>query len=881
MMRVYRFGLPVVGTRRPENEESIWEQMNLSRRYYNKLNEIEIWRRNKTRAYLLSIPEIRAAYEAFVAEDAACKVLSQGIEAARAAARSRKAPKALLDGLADRKRTRREAQDLHWSLCRKHFADQAVKDISAKATADGKLERKNNGLYSGTYLLVEDAARAAHKDVPLWRGVEPANPRFKSRDGEGMIGVEIQRKWLAREDEADVPIWASKEQLEAGDAPMKSMPSWTRVMKAEGKEGPRQVRLTGKVKGWVEEASLAYGMRVEELFEEHARIRIDPVDPGAWYADRWCDRNRLSRTVLHMCVKMDEKNKPIWGSWPMMMHRQIPPGSLIKKASVSCRLHGPRKEWAVMITADVPECYRVGHGKGLVGMDIGWRVIGDEMRVLAWQGEDGEKGELRLPADLVSGLRHPQELRRRRDLEFNAALAGLVIWLREHTMPDWMKSRTVKRTMEGKLGALVREWGENRFDGDEKIYVGLETALAGLNLWLQDNRMPDWMKPRMVRKPETEQATPQEREEASAWKSHGKLGVLMHEWKGHRFQGDEQIYASIETALAGLTLWLRNHELPTWMATVTETLPTTPQALAYLAAWKSHGKLGSLVREWKKNRFEGDEQIYDAMEKWRYHDYHLWQWETSSWTAALRKRRDLYRVFAKKMAEHYQSAVIEEFDLRRVARKPEVEKKEGDNPYARSNRQLASVSELRDAVVLAFTSRNGWATVNKKKVDSRIAKEIDDEGCESENGAFRVDEEAQDESKTSESTGVQKTPAAWTTQFCNVCHQLEKFDAAAELVHTCSHCNHTWDQDENAAINILQRGLEQQRDGSAEKAARQALQEERAKAKSGGKFARKRRERAAAENGNGNGNGPTEEAVGEAIENGDSDVGDDDGNIED
>lgn len=50
---------------------------------------------------------------------------------------------------------------------------------------------------------------------------------------------------------------------------------------------------------------------------------------------------------------------------------------------------------------------------------------------------------------------------------------------------------------------------------------------------------------------------------------------------------------------------------------------------------------------------------------------------------------------------------------------------------------------------------------------------------------------------------VVKVPAQYTTLTCGHCGSVESFDAAAKVDHTCSKCRQNWDQDDNAAENML------------------------------------------------------------------------------
>jgi hypothetical protein len=195
-------------------------------------------------------------------------------------------------------------------------------------------------------------------------------------------------------------------------------------------------------------------------------------------------------------------------------------------------------------------------------------------------------------------------------------------------------------------------------------------------------------------------------------------------------------------ARAALLQDLAGLELPPWFAERTKTL----------SQWASCARLAALALHWRKERFNGDETAYYALEDWRYRDHHLWEWESHQRTKALRHRRELYRLFAAQMSRKYSHLVIEEFDLRPIARR----KDESENETARRSRQRAAVSELRQALIHAFHS-------------------------------------------------YEKVPAPMTTRDCHACGATNTWDQAAEVEHRCTACGVTWDQDANAAKNILDR----------------------------------------------------------------------------
>jgi Putative transposase DNA-binding domain len=189
--------------------------------------------------------------------------------------------------------------------------------------------------------------------------------------------------------------------------------------------------------------------------------------------------------------------------------------------------------------------------------------------------------------------------------------------------------------------------------------------------------------------------------------------------------------------------------LPDWFRSATESSH----------AWHAQSRLCSLVRRWAAERFEGDVGWYEAFEAWRRKDDHLWRWETSQRTSALRFRREHYRIFAAKLGRAYKTLVLEAFDLRMLTRRAPIDA-DPENEVARGNRQTVAVSELRHCLLNVF---------------SRPGKEI------------------------------ARKEAANTTKQCHACGSIEEWDQAKDIQHTCSACGVVWDQDYNASLNLLKR----------------------------------------------------------------------------
>lgn len=182
-------------------------------------------------------------------------------------------------------------------------------------------------------------------------------------------------------------------------------------------------------------------------------------------------------------------------------------------------------------------------------------------------------------------------------------------------------------------------------------------------------------------------------------KGGGTLGALR---RADTLQGTRD--QNFNVALGALVEWLRTNGMPTWMRKLTvrrdAKCPSEKQALAFLSSWRSPARLASLCRRWQ----EEDGSTFAALEAWRYHDLHLWAWESSQRAKSVRRRREIYRVFAATMTSTYATIIVSNADYRELSARP---KAEGNavNDVAAANRKLAAPGSLRETLALAAKRR--------------------------------------------------------------------------------------------------------------------------------------------------------------------------------
>ncbi len=404
-----------------EREIDVRMQMELAHRYRNKLVEIERGRREAVRSTLSrnGLVDLELAAARAEAEESAA---AAAVSAAKGAARAGKGPPELVAALRTARAATAEARSLLAAERRRLKADPRVQaEVALAAGVAGALvrgARANCGVYWGTYLLIEAEMQASAK-MPYYDGTRPNDPRFQRWTGEGQIGVQCQ--------------------------------------------------------GGVDVADLDRSPHLR-ITEREAVCR----KTGAPLTGR----RAAGRKFLWFRVGTEEGGRdPVWAVFPMVMHRPLPPGR-VKRAVVNLERVARRDVWTVCITVEteapaqrpavpLPEA-------AAVALDLGWRVIGDRLRVAYWRDRAGRSGEFCLPPDLLAGLRKASELRSIRARNLTAILpvvaAALDAAPRELLREWWLPLLPVVRRLESpdRLAAVVTRWKRSRWEGDEAAYAAAE-----------------------------------------------------------------------------------------------------------------------------------------------------------------------------------------------------------------------------------------------------------------------------------------------------------------------------------------------------------------------------------------------------------------------
>jgi transposase len=217
-----------------------------------------------------------------------------------------------------------------------------------------------------------------------------------------------------------------------------------------------------------------------------------------------------------------------------------------------------------------------------------------------------------------------------------------------------------------------------------------------------------------------------------------------------------------------LVAWTAGKQLPQWFVDRAKGLPQ----------WRAQRKLQRLVDTWQKERggIEGDEQILRDLQAWAKQDRHLATWEAHQRDRTIANRREVWRQIAAELARTYQTILVEDGLCRSEGREGQL--------------KIVDVA--------------GWDKLPPEDGDPHEGREQRRQSRMAAPGELRL-AITQAVHKTA-STVIDVGRAKNSTRECAWCGHVQKnADFAATIEIQCEGCRRTWDQDANAARNLLHR----------------------------------------------------------------------------
>lgn len=208
-------------------------------------------------------------------------------------------------------------------------------------------------------------------------------------------------------------------------------------------------------------------------------------------------------------VGSDEKTKPVWCKFDMLLHRRPPADAVIKWINLIRTWKGTRDEWSVdfVVSRRSGWAHEEAATTGIVGVDVNWRVTPEGLRVAVWAGSDGKTGSLTLSTKDLSRWEWVSKFQNWRARLLATTVDRLTKFAETcPKLPDWWEARTQSMSRWGpsRMVELVLFWETNRFVGDDDIFSLVHGyPIEGIRLqdkralmyhgwFLQDRRLLDF-----------------------------------------------------------------------------------------------------------------------------------------------------------------------------------------------------------------------------------------------------------------------------------------------------------------------------------------------------------------------------------------------------
>lgn len=427
--RIYEYGL------RPPTDEvdRVWEQLWLAHKYRNTLVEIERKRRVDIRAIMATYPDIARLQDELAQLQVQREGLVEQVKAIKAQLRTKALPEtaALRAELAALGKVRKVTRE-ELKLAKKALVDDPAAQAAFTVVDEGAhAQTLAARAASGVFWGTYLLVEAAMEAARKSK----MDPGFVHWEGGGRLGIQIQGG--AQADELATSVYC---RVLAAPPPRSA---WTHAAPP---------RATNHQNGW---------------------------------------RSTMRRT-LQVRIGSDGR-APIFATWPMMMHRPIPPEATIKHVTVICRRVGQRVEWRVLFSLSFPEpeVERTPAADAewaftakACALNLGWCQMPGGLRAGYVVTSDGREEEIFLPQALLDRVTKADSIKSIRDTNLTTMQAALSAWLVTNAWPTTPPGAPRGLAERGahlglwrspaRFTALARYWRANRFSGDDLGYALLE-----------------------------------------------------------------------------------------------------------------------------------------------------------------------------------------------------------------------------------------------------------------------------------------------------------------------------------------------------------------------------------------------------------------------
>jgi len=244
-------------------------------------------------------------------------------------------------------------------------------------------------------------------------------------------------------------------------------------------------RMDPKPRRWEGKGSIGHqlqgGLSVEDLFSGKSnQLQMDPVPDDTWTLKNGKPQRtslKAGRSLVRIRVdslgKDGEPTKggriPVWATLPIILHRPLPEDALIRMARLKVTREGSRLRYELHLTLESETFQTIVEGDNFICMDMGWRYMDPNMRVLYSIDSDGKGKAWELPAALLDKFKKKDELHAIGQLHFNAMRDEFREWLKSPESaeaPAWVREDAkyiAQWKSPARLAKLAGRWSRELF----------------------------------------------------------------------------------------------------------------------------------------------------------------------------------------------------------------------------------------------------------------------------------------------------------------------------------------------------------------------------------------------------------------------------------
>lgn len=352
------------------------------------------------------------------------------------------------------------------------IAEQEAKAEVDRLIAEAKAERartrsrKDSTETRQRLQLAKAARRDARSRLSRARRDAKADPRHAAERDRINAAVATRRRALRGEFSSRGLYWGTYQLAESAvEAARSKLPLYDGCQS----NNPRFRRWDGS--GSVS-CQMVAGMFWSDL-GSHTQVQLVARDDQRADSVR---RQTRPRFTLRLRVGSDEKRRPVFAEWPLILHRPLPDGARIQRVTVHRRMVACHEKWVAQMTIRAAEPVERDDGS-VVAIDLGWRAMPDGSYRVGYCWDGIRSTEIMVPPRLVRRFRKVADLRSIRDKNLDACKAELCDWIKSRDIPEWLAEAAAhlhQWRSPARMAALAIAWRQHRFRGDAELFDMVE-----------------------------------------------------------------------------------------------------------------------------------------------------------------------------------------------------------------------------------------------------------------------------------------------------------------------------------------------------------------------------------------------------------------------